>query len=355
MNEAEVSSALNGAVRRWLATFLGTAGGTLLAVAAVNYSVNPLGYYPVHLFPAVTWSSRQTKFELLRARPDAEVLVLGSSRSMKLAPRDVESHAHRPAFNAAVDSAMVEDWFCMLRYAVEVRRIPLREIVLGVDIEAFRNDKEPDARLLVIPEFRSLLPWTFTRDYYVTASSALLSGEQLMTSLRSVQLRLHGYPEGTLGSFEPDGFWHYPRQVEAQMAAKTFVPDFQSSMGEYDFRFSGFHALDERRRDLFESLLDYARSRNVRVRCFITPLSAPLLAHLRVTRDFDRVHRVVGDYLSSLTQRFANFTVSDFTDIASVGGDPKDYFDGAHMGEANSRRVVDALYAEGATSSAETR
>ncbi len=333
------------AVRAWLRVFLGATCGTLALVAAVNYFVNPLGYYPTRFLPPLAWSSRREKVTLLRARPATEVLVVGSSRSMKLAPRDIEALVGRPTFNAAVDSASVEDWDAIVRYAVERCHAPLNEIVLGIDVEALRNDLEPDPRLSATRELRPLLAWSYSLDYYITASKALVEFEQLDQSARSVRFHLTRYPP-VWSRFDADGFLHYV-VWEARVAAGTFVPEYDASMREYDSRFSGFTHLDERRCEAFRSLLSYARARRIAVRAFITPLSPRLLAHLRETANFDRLHEIVVDYVRGLSAQFSNFSVVDMTEVASWGGDPEGFFDGAHADDANARRLVNALLTQG--------
>src|SRR5262245_27383806 len=80
MTEAEARPALKG--------FLAALLGMCALIGGVNYLVNPLGYYPLRLLPSLRWSSRAAKLELICAvKP--KVLVLGSSRTMRLVPASV--------------------------------------------------------------------------------------------------------------------------------------------------------------------------------------------------------------------------------------------------------------------------
>jgi hypothetical protein len=75
----------------------------------------------------------------------------------------------------------------------------------------------------------------------------------------------------------------------------------------------------------------------------VTPLHPALIARLRTTRDFDRLRELVIRYLAEIQKRFSNFSVVDFTDIASFGGDPEGFIDVAHADEKNLERAMVAL------------
>src|ERR1043166_8398332 len=59
----------------------------LLAVAAFNYVVNPMDYYPPRIVPPAVWDARAIKTRLLgEMQPKPRALILGSSRAMKIDP-----------------------------------------------------------------------------------------------------------------------------------------------------------------------------------------------------------------------------------------------------------------------------
>jgi hypothetical protein len=171
---------------------------------------------------------------------------------------------------------------------------------------------------------------------------ALLSYGQLKQSLRSLRLSFTGYPEPAT-TFDDDGFLHYPKW-ERQIALGTFTPNYEGSKTEYTNRFFRFTAIDNARRERFEGLLEYAHSHNIAVRAFLTPLSGPLIEHLRIHRSFDSLHQLVWTYLQEVQARHPHFSVVDFTDVRSFGGNPAGFLDGAHTDDENSRRLVEALY-----------
>lgn len=127
----------------------------LLAVVGVNLA-----------FARDSVSARDLKFEsLTRCRP--EVLILGSSRSMRIRPATVRALTGRSAFNAAVDSALVEDFV-----ALAERAPGKKEILLGVDLEAFHNQWSTDPGLL---ELTGTSPWGARASRLLSLSNAWTS------------------------------------------------------------------------------------------------------------------------------------------------------------------------------------
>jgi hypothetical protein len=324
-----------GQAKRWTRVFLGTVLGICFVLATVNLVVNPYGYYFTRVFPPLTWSSRETKLELLRHAAAPEVIVLGSSRTMKVAPVQITELTGKRAFNACVDSARVEDWYAMYGYARDGLAIPMKEVVLGIDIEAFHDHSEPDGRLLAAKDLRQHLPSSM-RWKWLEQTAGLVGYAQTIDSVRSLRLSRQGYPPPP-NHFDADGLAH-------DTVVKRFDPKTDTQIASYEGRFAGFTDLDAERRRTFEELLERASHDGVRVRAFVTPLHPLLLERLRKTRDFDHLHRLLVTYLSSLTARFPAFTVTDFTEIEAFGGDPTLFTDGAHTNDENSRRMTAALW-----------
>jgi len=97
----------------------------LLAALAVLYMVaavlvDPRGIFGLGLARPVTWNTREAKVELFekfnRERP-VEGLILGSSRTMKIAPGECEARLGKRFFNFCVARAMTEDYLSIYRWA----------------------------------------------------------------------------------------------------------------------------------------------------------------------------------------------------------------------------------------------
>jgi hypothetical protein len=331
--------------RRALIAFSVTAGSILMVTTAINVVVNPLGYYPTKWFEPLAWSSRSEKVKLMRAAPSPGVLILGSSRTMKLDPDEIRRLSSGTPFNAAVDSARAEDLYALTRFALEELGWQPKEIIIGVDLEAFHDHIQPDNRLIANADLRRFLPLEIQWEAAITAAEGLISETQLRSSIRSLSRSMRGGRK-TKATFAADGHLRYD-EWEEQIQAGSFTPDIEASLAEYERRFDGFRGLDPRRMQLFEELLRLAESRNIRVRAFITPLHPQLIERLRKTRDFDRLHGLVVAYLEELRAAHPMLIAADFTDVTEFSGDPGLFFDGAHLRDENTILLVQKLYADG--------
>lgn len=315
-------------------------------VFAINVVVNPLGYFPTRWFRPLTWSSRSTKSERMAAAPPAQLIVLGSSRVMQLDPAELERASGLRAYNAAVDSAKAEDWLATTRYALLSLRWPLREIVLGVDVEGLHNSTPPDGRLGGAPRLARHLPWSFQPKLLNEVFTSGLSQSQFVSSIQSVRHTRRGHPPDPT-RIEPDGMLRYLASDQAILAG-TFRPDFAGTALAYDGRFAGMTRVGDERLAALRSLLELARQHGVRVRAFVSPLHRSVVAHLTAHRDFARLRAETDGALRALQREFgATLTVADYTDVRAFGGDPELFYDGAHVRTENADRLVRALYAEG--------
>jgi len=321
--------------------FFATVVACLVALATLNAIVNPLGYYPTRRFPPLVWSSRRLKLDLAERAAPAQVVVLGSSRAMKLAPSSIAARSGLGAFNAAVDSARVEDWLALYRFVTERRAWPVREVVIGVDVEAFHDHLEPDPRLLGEARLRAFLPVSMRVDGVGHILAALFSFDQTRHAIASLRLALAGARPREETEFGADG----GIVRDAADVIDGGGPDSEPSLAEYENRFAGYQHLDPRRLALFEELLAAADARGVTVRAFVTPLSDALRARLAKTRRLEALHAELTAALAAARARHPSLrVVVDALDVRAVGGDPRAFYDGAHVRAGNAERLIDALY-----------
>ncbi|HVP43765.1 MAG TPA: hypothetical protein VMS96_10045 [Terriglobales bacterium] len=323
--------------RPFVRRFLGLLLGSLLAIVSMNFLVNPMGLYPPHWLPPVTWNTRTIKPELLQqARPKPQVMILGSSRSMQIAPAEVRQITGLPTFNAAVDSAMAEDYYLMLRYAVERAGIAPKMVLLGVDVEAFHNARPVDDRVFEAEAFRELLPghtfWAWKMFY------KLFVHQQTHLALRSLRIQLTGHFP-LRDHFDPDGYLHYGDYEKERATGHYDVnAKIQRNVAWYVERTAGYTAISPERQKYLEELLQYCHDRNIKVVMWVTPLGPRLLETLG-PRGYDQREREV---LAMLQEEGAKYgaEVYDFSAVEKFGGDPRGFWDGAHMTEQNNALVT---------------
>lgn len=318
----------------------GAAG--LALIATLNFVVNPLRRYPPRLFPSALWDVRSIKTSLLRARqPKPEILILGSSRSMKIDPVLVERLSGLRAFNASVESAMAEDDYAMLRYAVEDAGIQPRIVLIGIDVEALHDQRKISDNPTPHPELDKYLG--LDRSSIGRDAAALLTADQTSYSLQSIRQTLAHDAPSSRTRFDDNGYLHYVKwEAERASGHYDYESKFRKSVGEYQGRFGQYKSVSKPRLRYLKAAIDYCHARHIGVRLFITPLSPRLAEHLRPYGYFDRSREVARD-VATLLQPGDGF--HDFSDVASFGGSADHFYDGAHMDEQNAALLTERLLA----------
>lgn len=328
--------------RRCVAAMLVTLAATLGAVATLNLLVNPLNLYSARLLPPRGANIRAQKVELLqRSPPRLRALILGSSRSMKLAPTLVESLTGLQAFNGAVSAAVAEDHYALLRYAVGRLERPITLVVLGLDVEAFQEDDYDITQ--VSPELFEYLG----RDRLWEARkrmASLVGMHQTRLSIKTLWLALHGRLLEPPWYFEPDGRIS-PAVWEVQRATPGWDlrDQLRKTASWYIGRYSRFPRLSPGRRDVFEATLRYAREQGITVIVFVTTLHPDVASAIR-SIGYDARREELLRELRRLGNAWGA-PVHDFTSIESFGGDPAGFYDGHHMDARNSELLLRRLLA----------
>jgi hypothetical protein len=323
-------------------TFLTTILIACLALALFNYVVNPLNYYPPRLVRPLSYGDQLVKVDLMnRQAAGPDVLVLGSSRTMKLAPADVTALNGMTAFNGGVSSSRPEEWYAMLRHALDDLHWQPREIIVGVDLETLFYHGESNEDLLSSPDLRQHLPADMYRESLWNRAALLISWDQLLLSRKALALNRGARPPAAI-TFDPDGLLHYVGWEKA-VAEGRFQFGVEFNIRDYRRRYDGLDGFDEQRKALFEQMLKLAAARSIRVRLFATTFHPAVLAEMVKLPAFNQVHADAVQYLSAAATRYQGVTFADFTEITSFGGDQDNFFDGVHIRQENGRRQLERL------------
>lgn len=327
--------------RSFTQTFLASVLSLLTGVALLNFLVNPMSLYRTRLFPAVLMNSRADKVVLLQhAVNKPSVLIVGSSRAMKISPSEVEKATGLPAFNAAVDSAMAEDYYAMVRFAEENAALNLRMVIIGLDVEAFHNAKPEDERILAVPALRHYVGVS-GRGHDWNAFTKLFERQQTMLSFHSVRAMLQ-HNSQVNSHFEADGYLRYDKwEKDRQAELFNLQANINDSISEYRSRFQAFSELSSRRLTYFERTLRYCKEHGIAVLIFVTPLHPDVIASLP---NYEPRHRELQAAIQPMCKKYS-VPLLDFSDISAFDGSPKYFYDGAHVDERNAQLMVNHLFA----------
>jgi hypothetical protein len=331
--------------RHFTRIFLAVVVAGLMTSVGFAVLVDPLRTFGTGRIPSVLTAEHYSKPEaFLRLRRPVQAIVLGTSRVMKLNPACIEELTGYPAFNFGLSSSHIEDWVAAYRFAGEHSTMPLRELVIGVDVEVFDNHAEPDPRLMSSRYLRGYLDDS-VKISLGTVSRALFGWQALRFGLSSLwyHLRPGTIPTAKL-RFDDVGFAHYDAW-EAAISHGTFdkAAAYASVAAKFRGERSGerFDALSPERTAAFRTLVRSAHAAGVRVDVYVPPLSPQLRAilHGPILRREAETEALLEELEREGSIRY--FHIRGFEDFH---GDPDDYFDGAHMSERNSTRVLLAMF-----------
>ncbi len=276
-----------------------------------------------------------------QAQPRPEALIIGSSRIMKLDPELVERMTGLPTFNAGVNTAMTEDYYVLLRYALEHAHLPLKLVIVGVDVDAF-HDREPINDYLLQPNLLgSYLQKGEARHATWKRFTTLFNGYQTKLSFVSLwDSLIHKHKE--VYHFEPNGYLHFDK-FEAERATGHYDLDSKIAVtvDQYLRRYEGYNRLSAERLDYFERMLRYAREHQLRVLVFLTPAHPKLLAALDA-RHYEERRKEVLDAVGEICSRY-KVPFKDLSRIEQFDGRAANFFDGVHPDETNSAKIVNVL------------
>lgn len=315
--------------------------------------IDPRGYFNVNIFPVVTLDSRLDKMKLFvsfnQQRP-VEGLVLGSSRSMKICPSELLERVGQRFFNFSVDSARVEDYVALYRWA-RSRDPQLKTVLIALDVEALHDDDQLNVRLKNNPA----LMWAL--DQGARRSPAGTELQDGLCRLKEIFSRHYTRdmvlsvlapfrPRDTsFMTFDIDGFLHYPlweREVsERTFSLRAHVAD---SREEYKRRFGGMLDLSKRRRHLLEELFREARRDGVVVVLWITPIHPDVADYLSRETRYRLVLEKTRTYVNALRVSYGIRTY-DFSSPALFGGTNSGWYDGAHIDATNASVIAVRLSA----------
>lgn len=318
--------------RSFLSRFLLTYALGLVLIGTLNYVVNPEGLYSTDLVPQVMWNTRPLKTTLLKnMQPPPEALILGSSRVMNLSPDELERVSRLRTFNAGVDLARTEDFYAMLRYAVEDANVRPKLLVLGCDVDMFHNQAPSNAYLRrpsLLSSFLQHNEATYWRWHNFTE---LFSYDQTKVSLITLA-KLTRRNRFKFWDISGNGYARFIDWERRRSAGKMDVhQEISSHISRYGGRFDSFTQVSQERLAYFVATLQYAREHGIEVVVFLTPIH-PELERALQAHGYDQRKREVTAAVSEVCARW-NVPFHDFSSPASFGGDPSHFYDGRHYDE----------------------
>jgi hypothetical protein len=318
----------------------------MAAVGTLNTLADPYGLVGIKLLPTVTTSDRTIKADFLEklAQPP-QLVVLGSSRSMRYEPAYLHQKTGLRTFNAGVNGiGGTADAWAMSNFIHDTFPNAQPRYLWLLDVESFvpfkvqgRTANEPRLAKYVegsgtiqrTPEAIARSVWDNRSSVFswVTAWDSL----RVILNRKEVKVKASKYRN----TFMPDGVLK-----QRLWSKKEWAQRFPRSVKRYgDLYRNAYKTLDPEAKSYFERTLGFMNDHGATPLVVLTPINPKLLKVVGPLGWQER-HQQVVDYVASLQGKY-DFVFVDITDITKFRAYPRQFYDGVHMTTMNTQRAID--------------
>ena len=341
----------HAAFARWLLAGVVLA---IAAVAAVNWYIDPTGVTGRSTKWLVAENSevRSAKLDLYEARVEAgdepEVVLLGSSRTMKFDPAVVERLTGASAFNAAVSGGVPRDARLFTQLIEEHQGEDFPHLVWGLDVDAFR-DKQLRDGLSTDPRMARFVPRGERWATRVASAGTLTELQTLKAAIRSVWTGGADGQEPREARFSEAGMqlWSLPLG-KTEVFRERLIRKQVAMYAGFIFERDSYDGIEQAPLDEFTDAIRIANEHGEVPTVFLTPYH-PLAEDLLQKYGIEERTREVQALLRRLQREGdVEFELVDASELASFEGDPAGFYDGIHMTPENTERVLELIHSRGA-------
>jgi hypothetical protein len=316
-------------------------------VLALNVIADPYGSVGTHLFPTVTTSDRTVKvdkIEQLKQPPD--LVVLGSSRSMRYEPAYLEEKTGLKTFNAGVNGiGGTADAWAMTQFVHEVWPDSRPAYLWLVDVESFvpfevgaRTANEPRMARYVDQATVTRGGGELVRALWENRSTLLSldtakDSARLLLYREKAKSKQNRYRKQTLA----DG-----AMTERKWTEKEWKRRYPRSVARYgDLYRDVYSEMDLTAKDYVEKTLAFMNEQGAVPLVVLTPIN-PRLRKILAPLGWDERHEQVVADIESLQGEYDLLFV-DMTDPRVFDYHPREWYDGVHMTTVNTRSAIDYI------------
>lgn len=303
----------------------------LLAVGVASLAPQPSVATTDPGDPLYVPTDRAVKVRLLKKlQRSPQLLVLGGSRATRFEPAYFEELTGLRGFNLAFQNGRPEDAWAFVNFIHERFPGARLRVIWFLHVEAFRK-QGLSAGIL---QDESLSRW-------FSPSLIESEGRKLPTSPAEVPKAR----DLALTRFAPDGAVLRNRYDIAEKRGRPLSRAIDWSIQTALERYATTEAaLYPRSQRYFEQTLGLLSEMGTTQAVVLMPLHPRLLAAVRAAGWQARRDEVM-TYLQGLQSRYG-FGLLDCSHLASVNGDPENFYDGFHVKRANARKLARSVVAK---------
>ena len=316
-------------------------------VLALNVVADPYGSLGTHFFPTVTTTDRTVKANRIEAlKHGPELVVLGSSRSMRYEPSYLEEKTGLRTFNAGINGiGGTADAWAMTQFIHEVWPDSHPNYLWLVDVESF-VPFEIQARTAAEPRLAKYVNAATAGKGPVELGRAIWQNRTTLFSLATAKDSLRVMLFRKKAKKKRSRF-------ERQLLADGVLKERYWSKKEWSIRFphsvvrysnlykNVYKKMDVNSEEYFEKTLAFMNDQGATPLIVLSPIN-PKLREVLGPLGWDERHTQVVAYIESLQGEY-DFKFVDLTDPTVFGFNPKQWYDGVHMTTVNTRPAIDYI------------
>ena len=352
---------------------LGTFICSLSICIVINVIVNPYGLYgQTTIGEPVTHNDRISKTQyFIKKKLNSEILIFGSSNSMRFYPEWYEDYFGSKTFNFAFFQASVEDFYCTLRFVLDKNPKDLKLVIFNLDDWNFSEIKEnsfnilhpANNRLSSVPYLAKYLYNYIEFLYPLSRYKTAISFDQFKCSLES--LLAYGFEKNTINInnvFYENGvrIKYMDREgnniTQIAEEGKYDITNYLKTSREKIKSFPGhdklesqefFEEISESRKKYFEDLIIHLKLKNIKVIINVMPIQPYEQNYVcEETNYIDRMQEMM-NWLNSLKTNNKNIIlVKDNSKIVNFGGLGNHFLDALHQTSVNRKKMFNSIIKE---------
>ena len=309
-------------------------------VGAINYMVDPLFVNKNQLLnlekPIQT--VRDEKVKNVESINNIDNLILGSSRSMRINPDDVNKFLNGSTFNFSVNSALPEDYYGILLYLEKIGKVP-QNIIIGFDFYILNDRLNYDGRFVSNKEL-NFINASNTKDGLL---ANYLNIEILKLSVMAIYHNIVGTKKSSNFDIH-NGFLGWSDKDDLIRDGKyKFLSKIRSDSRNYfsnkysDGKYSTF---SDERIGYLKSIKSFVKKHKITLYTYLTPVHC---YHLAKIKNHELLSNTLTRFKSFLSTQF-NYV--DFMTQNEVNCKDENYYDAVHQSYFVNKLIVNDLFTD---------
>jgi hypothetical protein len=322
-------------IRAWVIIII-----TIPFVGLFNYLIDPLSINKNQLldFKKIVQTIRDEKVLAVKSLDNIDNLVLGSSSSMRINPKEIDKFLDGRTFNFSVNSALPEDYYGILLYLERIGKVP-QNVIIGFDFYILNDRLGYDSRFVSNKELNFI-------DTSNTKSNLLTNYLNINTLNLSIKTIYHNI----LGTDKTDKFdtdngflyWSKKDDLIKGGSYKNLQEIKSYSLEYFNGKYSNekYDKFSNERIEYLKKIRDFSKKYNITLYTYLTPVHCYHLAKIKN-------HKLLGNTLIKFKSLLsAQFNYVDFMIQNKVNCKDENYYDATHQSYLVNKLIVNDLFTD---------